>query len=131
MVRPELEIVEKDDTHVIYCLWQDITGLNLYERAKVINQFLNKESKVMERVLENDLKDFLRKFGIIPQTMTESALNECFETLKEKNSKIIIIDRNENAYDERIVGVSPNKMTVIIEDEQIISIAMEIRVVDL
>ena len=124
----ELEIIERDNTHAILYLWEDINDLDIYDRAKVINRFLTKESKIMEISLETILRDFLRDNGIIPLTMDKNALNEAFERLKLKGKSISIIDRNKIAYDETIVGVSDNQMTVIIDKYGIISISMEVRI---
>lgn len=127
-MKPKLDIVEKDSDHILYHLYCEFDSNNMYERAKLINRFLTSECKVMERVLETDLRNFLREQGIIPQTMSESALNEAFDTLKSKGKQITIIDRYKNA-SENIVGVSENQMTVI-EESDFIGIAMEIRLED-
>ena len=127
-MKPKLDIVEKDNDHILYHLYCEFDSNNMYERAKLINRFLTSECKVMERVLETDLRNFLREQGIIPQTMSESALNDAFDTLKSKGKQITIIDRYKNA-SENIVGVSENQMTVI-EESDFIGIAMEIRLED-
>lgn len=127
-MKPKLDIVEKDSDHILYHLYCEFDPNNMYERAKLINRFLTSECKVMERVLETDLRNFLREQGIIPQTMSESALNEAFDTLKSKGKQITIIDRYKNA-SENIIGISENQMTVI-EESDFIGIAMEIRLED-
>ena len=127
-MKPKLEIIEKDSDHILYHLYCEFDSNNMYERAKLINRFLTSECKVMERVLETDLRNFLREQGIIPQTMSESALNEAFNTLKSKGKQITIIDRYKNA-SENIIGISENQMTVI-EESDFIGIAMEIRLED-
>ena len=128
-MKPKLDIVEKDSDHILYHLYCEFDSNNMYERAKLINRFLTSECKVMERVLETDLRNFLREQGIIPQTMSESALNDAFDTLKSKGKQITIIDRYKNA-SENIIGISENQMTVI-EESDFIGIAMEIRIDDL
>ena len=127
-MKPKLDIVEKDSDHILYHLYCEFDSNNMYERAKLINRFLTSECKVMERVLETDLRNFLREQGIIPQTMSESALNDAFDTLKSKGKQITIIDRYKNA-SENIIGISENQMTVI-EESDFIGIAMEIRLED-
>jgi hypothetical protein len=126
--RTNLIEVERTPTNVVYYMYANIEGLNMYQRAKVINRFLTTESKIMERVIESDLRHFLRVYSIIPQTMSESALKQAFDTLKGKGKDIEVIDRYKNVR-EKIVGVSNNQMTII-EDDQTISLSMEVRVVD-
>lgn len=131
MIKPRLEIIEKDDTHIIYLLSATFDEDNLYERAKVINRFLTSESKMLEKVLETDLRHILLGFGIIPYDNSESALKHAFATLKRKRKQIVIVDRYEDILNEYIVGVSDNHMTVITEKGGYISISMEIRIEDL
>ena len=126
--RTNLIEIDRTDTNVIYYMYANIEGLNIYQKAKVINRFLTTESKIMERILESDLRHFLKVYGIIPQSMTESALNSAFDTLKSKGKNIEVVDRYKNI-GEKVVGVSNNQMTII-EDDQTISLSMEVRVVD-
>ena len=76
-------------------------------------------------VLESDLREILRVNGVIPQDGGENALKVAFAYLEDKGKHIEIRDRYYNLYDEKIVGESPNKMTVILE-ESTLSCAMEI-----
>lgn len=131
MNKPKLEEVERDDNHVIFYLWQNIENCDLYDRAKAVDRFLTRESKVLERVIESELHTIFYNFGIIPQSKTKSALNECFDTLNRKGHSIAIIDRNKNADFEQVLGVSDNQMTLILEDKHIVSFAIEIRVYEI
>lgn len=126
MSKPELEIIEKDDNHVIYLLSQDISGLDLYEKSKVIQRFKTSEAKIMENVIESTLKDFFKQVGINIKSTQKSVLNEAFATLKSKGMRLIVVDRNENATFEKFVGTSNNHMTII-EEDNCIDIAMEVR----
>lgn len=103
----------------------DISNLTIYERAKATKRFIDNETKVLEMVMESDLREILRSNGVIPYDGTESALERAFVQLEAKGKKIIINDRYYELYDEKIIGESPNKMTVIQEDK-ILSCAMEI-----
>ena len=130
-MKPKLELIEKTDNNVVYHLFLDIGDLDIYDRAKMVNRFLNTESKIMEKVLEREIRHFLQVYGIIPSDTSESALKLAFDTLKDKGKQIEIIDRNKKAIGDEIVGVSENGMTISIDRYYVISIAMEVRVVDL
>ena len=125
--KPVIEIVEKDEEHIIYYMYQDLMGLNLYDRTKAIERFINNATKTLEIAISNDLREILRKNGIIPQDGSESALKRAFDKLEDKGYKIAIIDRYYQIEDERIIGESPNEMTCIMEDKFIIGCSMEIR----
>lgn len=129
MAKKESVKIEKikgeEDNSTIYIMSQDISGLNLYERAKATKRFIDNETKVLEMVLESDLREILRANGVIPQDGGENALKVAFAYLEDKGKHIEIRDRYYNLYDEKIVGESPNKMTVILE-ESTLSCAMEI-----
>ena len=124
LVRIE-KIKGEEDNSTIYIMSQDISGLNLYERAKAQKKFIDNETKVLEMVLESDLREILRVNGVIPQDGGESALEVAFAKLQDKGKHIEIRDRYYNLYDEKIVGESPNHMTVILEGSTL-SCAMEI-----
>lgn len=111
----------------IYIMSMNIKGLGVYERAKATKRFVDKETKVLEMVLENDLRDILRSNGIIPLDGSESALNDAFVQLKCQGKEISIIDRYYDLYGEKIIKESENHMTVI-EEDGILSCAMEISV---
>ena len=125
--KPVIEIVEKDEEHIIYYMYQDLMGLNLYDRTKAIERFINNATKTLEIAISNDLREILRKNGIIPQDGSESALKRAFDKLEDKGYEIAIIDRYYQIEDERIIGESPNQMTIIMEDKFIIGCSMEIR----
>lgn len=127
MNKPTFEILESDDNHIIFYLWQEIEGLTFYEKNLVINRFMTKESKIMEKAIERHLRGIFTKYGIIIPNNQESALNKAFDTLKRKNVEIVIVDRNKLAKDEEYIGKSDNQMTIINEHDYCISIAMEIK----
>ena len=112
----------------IYVISQNIQGLSLYERSKAIHRFIEKETKVLETCIENDLRAILIGYGIIPKDGIESALTEAFFNLHSLGKDIVIYDRYNELNNERIVG-EKNNMTVINEDD-ILSAAMEVEVVD-
>lgn len=109
----------------IYIMSLNISGLNVYEKAKATKRFVESDTKVLEMVLESDLRDILRKNGIIPQDGSESALNRAFYDLEQKGIKIEIVDRYYELNGEKIIKESENHMTII-EENNILSCAMEI-----
>lgn len=127
-MKPKLELIEKSENNVVYHLYLDIGDMDIYDRAKMVDRFLKVESKIMEKVLESEIRHFLQVYGIIPSDTSESALKLAFDTLKDKGKQIEIIDRNKKAIGDEIVGVSENGMTVIVDRYYVISIAMEVRV---
>ena len=126
MARKELEIkTYQGEQGKIFVLSQNIKGLNEYERAKAIEGFIRKETKVLEMALETYLRQLLRDNGINIQDGSKSALESAFLELEHKGKSISIIDRYYEINNERIIGESPNGMTVILEDD-ILSSAMEV-----
>lgn len=131
MAKKELVTIETFDSEngKIFVMSQDINGLSIYERAKVIEHFINKDTKVLEMALENYLRQVLRDYGIIPQDGSNSALERAFLQLENNGKKIDIVDRYYELENERIIGESPNKMTIINEND-ILSCAMEVVIYD-
>ena len=111
----------------VYVISQSIKDLSLYERSKAINRFIEKETKVLETCIDNDLRQVLISYGIIPQDGTQQALERAFLQLESKGVSINIYDRYNKLDNEYIVGAK-NFMTIINEDD-ILSAAVEVEVV--
>ena len=127
--KTEIEIIEQSNTHKVYYMFLDLTGLDIFERAKAQKRFINQDTKVLETILETDLRQFLRDNGIIPQDGSQDALNTALTTLKvEKHKELNIVDRYYKVNDERIVGQSENFMTILLENENLLGCSMEVRV---
>lgn len=111
-----------------YYLLQDISGLNLYQRTKVIEKFIKQETKVLESCVENDLRAIFSDNGINIQDTSESALNRAFDTLKAKGKTISINDiyANRVMYHCVQVGTSANKMSVWLENGYLLQAGIEI-----
>lgn len=128
MAKQELVTIKTHDSEnngKIFVMSRNIKGLSLYERAKAIEHFIDKDTKVLEMALENHLRQVLRDNGVIPQDGSNGALERAFLQLENKGKKIEIVDRYYELENERIIGESPNKMTIINEND-ILSCAMEI-----
>ena len=128
MAKVEL-VIKKGETEnsKLYILSQDIKDLSLYDRAKARVKFLERETKVLENVIETDLRQVIRYYGIDIEDGSDDALNQAFADLKAKGKVIAIIDRYYQLGSEKIIGESANHMTVI-EEEGILSAAMEVQV---
>ena len=125
----EIKTYTSESGGKIFVLSQSIKGLNEYQKAKTISQFINSETKVLEMAIETYLREILRDNGILPIDGSKSSLERAFITLENDGKRIEITDRYSNgAYTETIVGESNNNMTVIIEDD-ILSCAIEIEVI--
>lgn len=129
--KKEIEIKTYDGDSAnskIYVLSQNIKNFSTYERAKAIDNFIERETKVLETHISNEIREFLHKQGIIIQGGSKSALERAFLELELKGMKINIYDRYADLEDERIIGQNPNnEITVIIEDD-ILSCAMEVEI---
>ena len=130
MAKKELAIKEyQGENGKVFVLEQNIKGFDTYKRAKAINDFINKETKVLEMAIETHLRQVFNRFGVIIQDGSKSALERAFLELEHLGKKIELNDRYYNFGDERIVGESPNEMTCILEDD-ILSCAIEVIIYD-
>lgn len=129
--KTKIEIIEEDNIHKVYYMSLDLTGLDIFERAKAQKRFISSDTKVLETLLETDLRQFLRDNGIIAKDGSQDALNEAITTLKVEKSKVLnVIDRYYQVNDERIVGESDNYMTILLENENLLGCSMEVRIDD-
>lgn len=130
--KTQIEIIEESPTHKVYYMFLDLTGLDMFERAKAQKRFVSSDTKVLETLLEGDLRQFLRDNEIIPVDGSLDALNTALQTLKlKKNKDLVVIDRYYQVSDERIVAESENKMTILLENENLLGCSMEVRIEDL
>ena len=109
----------------IFVMSMSIGGLGIYEKAKATKRFMETETKVLEQVLDTYLRQVLRDNGIIPDDGSQQAFEKAFTELEIKGKTIEIRDRYFEFQGEKIIGESPNLMTVI-EEDGILSAAMEI-----
>ena len=120
----------ENENTLIFVLSQDIRGLSTYERAKAINNFINKETNVLETCVESHVRTVLAKYGCLPIDGSKSALKRAFGDLEYLHHKTIDIRNRYVEMQETIVGENTkNKMTVINEDD-ILSCAVEIEVIN-
>ena len=129
MAKKELVKIEtlkgEEPNSKIYIMSMSIKDLGIYEKAKATKRFMENETKVLEQVLDTDLRQVLRANGIIPDDGSQQALEKAFTELELKGKTIEIRDRYFEFQGEKIIGESPNLMTVI-EEDGILSAAMEI-----
>lgn len=131
MAKKELVKIEtqkgEEPNSTIYVMSMPIKDLGIYERAKAIKRFKDRETQVLEQVLDSDLRQILRNYGIVPEDGSDQALEKAFTQLETKGVHIEIRDRYFEFQGERIIGESPNKMTIIVEEDgTLLSCAMEI-----
>lgn len=131
MAKKELVKIEtqkgEEPNSTIYVMSMPIKDLGIYERAKAIKRFKDRETQVLEQVLDSDLRQILRNYGIVPEDGSDEALEKAFNQLETKGVHIEIRDRYFEFQGERIIGESPNKMTIIVEEDgTLLSCAMEI-----
>ena len=114
-----------------YYLTQNIGGLNLYEKAKLINRFVKNETKVLENFIDKEIKARLGRVGINIQDTSKGGLYALFDTLKSMGITIEITDlyENQEIYGCEYVGTSDNRMKVYLEDKALLQcgVSLEIR----
>ena len=135
MAKQELVKIEthkgEEPNSTIYVMSMPIKDLGIYEKAKAIKRFKDRETQVLEQVIENDLRQVLRNHNVVPEDGSDQALEKAFNQLETKGVHIEIRDRYFEFQGERIIGESPNKMTIIVEEDgTLLSCAMEIIVYD-
>ena len=119
----------EEPNSTIYVMSMSIKGMGIYDKAKAIKRFKDKETQVLEQVLDTDLRQILKSYDVVPDDGSEQSLKKALDQLELKGVHIEIRDRYFEFQGERIIGESPNLMTIIEEDE-ILSCAMEIIVYD-
>ena len=117
------------DGHCLY-LVQDLEGLDLYQRVIAIDNFKNKETKLFERLIDNEIIKIFRANGINVYSTDKSALNRAFDTLKQKGKGIATTDLYDTDKLYRCVKVAEsdrvNLFNIWLEDDRYLQVGVEI-----
>ena len=116
-----------------YYLTQSLLGMSLYQRTKAIKKFINHETKILEDCIENEIRAIFQRNGINVYETTESVLNDLFGALNEKGKDIAIVDLYKDTELDNcvMVGTSPNKMTVWLENNDLLQCGIEVKEINL
>jgi len=111
----------------VFVLSMNVANMTIYDKAKAVTKFISRETRVLETAIDNYLRQLLRFNGISIDDGSDYALEKALFQFENKGKQIAIIDRYKQIGNERIIGESDNKMTIIEEDD-IISCAIEVKV---
>ena len=125
----EVKLIREDNS---FYLTQSLVGMSLYQRTKAIEKFIRHETKILENCIETEIKAIFQRNGINVYDTSESALNVLFSALNSKGKRIEITDLFECKVDDNCVllGKSPNRMTVWLEDETLLECGIRIREIE-
>lgn len=113
---------------------QRIKELDPYKRAKIIDNFVNNETRKLEIVVDNEIKALLRQKGINIPYGDKNGYIKALDTLKRdfhKNIDIVDVYNGKNYDNAYCVGVSKNGMTCICEDNNVLSCGIQILEIDI
>jgi len=112
-------------------LTQDIGGMNIYDRAKAIVNFVEKETKELEKEIDKVILDIFEQEHInIPNTK-KSVLKKAFDTLNRQGKDIKVNDLyatiNDLYISEHIK--TTNLFSIWLEDDTLLQAGVEICVI--
>ena len=123
--------VELTQDNNCYYLTQNIGGLSLYEKAKLINRFVKNETQVLEKYIDTEIRTQLGRVVINILDTSKGGLYDLFDTLKSMGITIEITDLYKNKEIDRCeyVGLSENHMNIYLEDKSLLQcgVMLEIR----
>ena len=124
-----LATIERDND----CLYlvQDLNGLGIYERAKAIVTFCDKETKDFEREIDRAILKIFEKYDINIPNKDKSVLKLAFDLLKAKKKEIVITDLYENVQDCELIAKTKNHFTVMLESDRFIQCGVKVEERDL
>ena len=109
----------------VFVLSMNVENMTIYDKAKATTKFITRETKVLEQALDGYLRQVIRHYGITIEDGSNQALEKAFLQLENKGIHVDIIDRYYEYGNERIIGESENKMTII-EEDGVLSCAIEV-----
>lgn len=84
-------ITFKKDGNCLY-LVEDLIGMSEWEKQKAIENFKTKETKLFEKMIDNEIVKIFRKNGVNIYSTEKSALNSAFSDLARKGKKVLVDD---------------------------------------
>ena len=85
------KITFKKDGNCLY-LVEDLIGMTDWEKAKAIENFKVKETKLFEKMIDNEIYKIFKRNGVNIYSTEKSVLQGAFDTLKRKGKGISIED---------------------------------------
>lgn len=116
-----------------FYLIMNISGLSLYQKTKAIDRFIKHETKILENCVENEIRAIFSRNGIFVQETDKNAVEGLFSALNQKGKGIELVDiyKNREIANSTCVGMSPNKMSVWLEDDATLQCGIEVKEIDI
>ena len=106
------------DNECIY-LTQDLSGMGVYDKAKAIVSFCDKETKLFEKEIDRVILEIFDRNGIeIPNT-EKSVLKLAFDLLKANGKDIEIVDIYQDMPVDSIIKKTKNHFSIYYDKEYI------------
>lgn len=113
----------------VYML-QDIGDSNEYDRAKAIINFCDKESKLFEKAIDNEIIKVFEQNGINVPSTDKSVLKLAFEVLKGKGKTIEVEDTLANYQDIEdleFVKLTKGKFVIALENKRYLQCCIKVK----
>lgn len=115
-------------------LTQDIGGMNIYDRAKAIVNFVERETKELEKEIDNAILDIFEDNHIFIQSKRKSVLKKAFDTLNQIYHKDIkvrdLYKDKKDIYKTELIKTT-DLFTIWLEDDTLLQIGIEICVIEI
>ena len=114
--------------HNSYYLIQDIQGLDRYQRAKAINNFVTKGTKLLEMYLDSEIEKIFADNFILIRNNDKESIKRAFRELRALGKQIEILDlfSVKEFYKCEYITTTKGKMTVVIEEDKYIEAGIRV-----
>ena len=118
------------------CLYltQEIDTHNIYEKAKVIVNFCDKETKLFEKEIDRAILEIFERNGINVPSTNKSVLKLAFDLLNSKGKGIEITNLYTQTYMGCITVKETDLFNIYMEndkDKEILEVGVEIKEIEL
>ena len=110
-------------------LMQDLSGMGVYDKAKAIVNFCDKETKLFEKEIDRAILEIFDRNGIEIPSTDKSVLKLAFDLLKAKGTDIEIVDAFKDTKIDNceFVKLTKNQFTVVLEDSRYIQCCVRVK----
>lgn len=110
-------------------LMQDLSGMGVYDKAKAIVNFCDKETKLFEKEIDRAILEIFDRNGIEIPSTDKSVLKLAFDLLKAKGTDIEIVDAFKDTKIDNceFIKLTKNQFTVVLEDNRYIQCCVRVK----
>lgn len=114
--------------HNSFYLVQDLQGLDEYQKAKAIDKFVSKSTKLLEMYLDSELEKIFANNFILIKNNDKESIKKAFRELYSMGKTIEILDlfSGKDFYKCKYIHKTKGQMTIVLEEDRYLQAGVKV-----